>query len=584
MNDAFFKALDRAIAVAAAHEREILAVPGVLAVGAGPERRRGKITGEAAIIVTVRSKRDLAAVDAAGGARLPERIDDVPVDVIEQGAPMEAPEIVAAQERARAVLETVREQTLKTPNVTAIGIGYKSVGGETDFTTIALKIFVERKLPLDEVRRRNLPEIPPVIGGVVTDVEEMSRQRPVSSASGSRDDRRDPIVGGLTVGVNTKPFWYGTLGSIVFDRGTGEQMVLSNQHVLDGAAGTDVVQPSPIGLDDSLEIGFQLDVCAPIHFFRLDTPNTVVGSVLAGAAAGAALAAALSDEIDPTRRGQEATVPPAGAKTLFETQRVKLSYPELPIPGTHFKIGAAWEYQRHTDMGTQAHVVDEVKVNPHALADKLLFTDRRTYYPGDTIRLFGLILPEPCAPKPSEPPRDPLTLTDAELAAIVQRPNLTPLTLSAGTTMARAAVNAVAQPRCRCDRYYCTAILTPTTVDRAFPIVLQQPSWKDQNDLLKELITLVQRLDDRELLARVFRLVRYGCLYVGALDVVDIPKGPWKHYFYVQTVNYAAETMKPTEMAQIIGGLPVSQNTTPQLDVACGPFVFEDGSFDVELL
>ncbi len=53
-------------------------------------------------------------------------------------------------------------------------------------------------------------------------------------------------------------------------------MVLSNQHVLDGPVGTQVVQPSPIGLDDSLEIGFQLDICNPAHLFRLDTPNTTV--------------------------------------------------------------------------------------------------------------------------------------------------------------------------------------------------------------------------------------------------------------------------------------------------------------------
>src|SRR5262245_39540019 len=130
MNDAFFKALDRAIAVAAAHEKEILAVPGVLTVGAGPERARGKITGEAAIIVTVRSKKALAALEAAGGMPLPERIDGIAVDVIEQGAPVEAPEIIAAQERARTVLEKVRAETLRTPNVTAIGIGYKKVGGE----------------------------------------------------------------------------------------------------------------------------------------------------------------------------------------------------------------------------------------------------------------------------------------------------------------------------------------------------------------------------------------------------------------------------------------------------------------------
>ena len=406
MNEAFFEALDRAIAAASANEREILSLPGVLAVGAGPERKQGKVTGEAAIIVTVRTKRSKGDLRAAGENPLPDEIEGIPVDVIEQGKPMEAPEIIAAQQRAQRVLDRVRAEMLQMPNVTAIGIGYKSIGGETNFSSVALKIFVERKLSLDEVRERNLPEIPKEIDAVVTDVEELPKQRPVSSASGSRDDRRDPIVGGLTVGVNTKPFWYGTLGAIVFDRTTGDQMVLSNQHVFDGPAGTDVVQPSPIGLDDSLEIGFQLDICNPIHFFRLDTPNTTVGTVLAGAAAGALIAAALSDEIDPTRRGQEATMPPPGAKTLFETQHVELKLPELPIPGTHFKVNAKWDYTRHTDMTTQTHSVDEVKVNPHVLTDKILITDKKLYHPGDTIRLFGLILPEACAPKPSERQRD----------------------------------------------------------------------------------------------------------------------------------------------------------------------------------
>ena len=40
--------------------------------------------------------------------------------------------------------------------------------------------------------------------------------------------------------------------------------------------------------------------------------------------------------------------------------------------------------------------------------------------------------------------------------------------------------------------------------------------------------------------------------------------------------------MDPTLAARIIGGLPVSQNMVPVIDVACGPFVIEDGQFDIE--
>jgi hypothetical protein len=42
--------------------------------------------------------------------------------------------------------------------------------------------------------------------------------------------------------------------------------------------------------------------------------------------------------------------------------------------------------------------------------------------------------------------------------------------------------------------------------------------------------------------------------------------------------------MDPVRAAQVIGGLPVSQNMVPALDVGCGPFVIEDGQFDIEPL
>jgi hypothetical protein len=589
MNKDFFKTLDRAIVVASEHERELLSYPGVIAIGAGPQRRAGKITGQAAIVVTVRTKRSREELQAQGEKPMPGSLDGIPVDVIEPGQPLEAPEIVAAQERAAQVLGQVKDKWLATPNVTGIGIGYKTRKGEMDFNQVALKIFVTRKLSPAELRQHKLTEIPANIDGVMTDVEQMPAMRPVSSASGSRDDRKDPLVGGSTVGVNTKPFWYGTLGAIVFDRTTGEQMVLSNQHVLDGPPGTEVVQPSPIGLDDSLDIGFQLDICFPVHFFRLDTPNTTIGSVLAGGAIAALTAAALSDDIDPTRRGQEATPPPGGAKTLLESHKVKFDYPEMPIPGTHFEIKTGWEYTRHTDAGDFFHSVAEVKKNPHVLVDKLLLTDKKLYHPGETIRLFGLILPELCAPKASD--ADPgRVISAAELETLTQRLEVTPPSLSAGLASRAGEVHtsgpkpAATTGRCPCQCYHATAILTPSTVDRAFPVVLREPLFKNKNQLLTELLQLVIKRDDRELLQRVFRLVRYGCFYTGELTVGAIPMGPWKHYLYVQTVNCAPDGLKPIEAAKIIGGLPVSQNTKPALDVACGPFVIEDGQFDIELI
>jgi hypothetical protein len=572
MNEAFLRALDRVIAVASKHERELLAYPGVVSVGAGPQRKGGRITGQPAIIVTVRRKTD------APEQPLPREIDGVPVDINELGKPVEAPEIIAAQARAREVLEKYREQWLRVPNVTGIGIGYKTVKGEFDVNRIALKVFVDRKLRGAELERAATTPVPPEIDGVLTDVEEMAPQRPVG-ASGSRADRKDPLVGGCAVGVQTRLFSYGTFGAIVFDRSTGEQLVLGNQHVLDAGVGTEVIQPSPVGLDDSFEFGFQLDVCNPIHFFRLDTPNTTVGTVLASAAAGALLAAALSDEIDPTRRGQEATVPPPAAKTLLEHQQVFLKYPELPIPGTHFKIDTAWKYTRHTTAGDFTFDAKETKQNPHALADKLLLTDRKLYHPGETVRLYALVLPEPCAPKKP----NPQPVGGDEIQQLAAFRSLAPATLSDGVRQRAFTTDAVAEPkRCRCERFHVTAILTPVKVDRAFPVVLREPVAARKTEVLVTLAQMVHSIEDEKLRNRIFVLLRYGCTYTGELTATEVPTGPWKHYLFVQTVNTATEDMKPEQAAQIIGGLPVSQNTVPQLDVACGPFIIEDGQFDIE--
>jgi hypothetical protein len=583
MTSSFDDNVDAAIAAAARHESELLALPGVIAVGVGPRRTRGVLTGEAAIVVMVTAKQTLAELQAAGQEPLPRELDGIPVDVVEQAAPAEAPEIAAAQQAAATVLEEVREEWLGQPNVTGIGVAYKVTGGRTDYRQVALIIFVERKLTADDVERRRLRMVPPQIRGVQTDVQELPRLRPSSSASGSRDDRKDPLVGGITIGVNTKPFWYGTLGAIVFDRTSGDQLVLSNQHVLDGPTGTSVVQPSPIGLDDSLEIGFQLDLCNPAHFFRLDTPNTTVGSVLAGAAAACVIAAALSDEIDPTRHGQEATVPPAGALTVSERTSVSLKYPDLPVPGTHFTVDTSWDYTRGTTAGDLSHSASEPRRNPHALADKLLLTDKLHYHPGEIVRLFALVLPEPCAPGDDDP--QPPDLTREEIARLSARSGPPLVRLSEFVATRREPdAEAIVVRRCPCPSFQVTALLAPVSVDRTFPVVLREPVRAQRAALLGALLEALQLRDDSELVARAVRIVRYGCLYAGSFTAVDVPLGGWKHYLYVQTVNTATANMKPTQAAQIIGGLPVSQNTAPQLDIACGPVVFEDGQFDIELI
>lgn len=525
--------LERSIAIADRELATLLSRPGVVGVGAGPERRRGRITGNAAIVITVRKKLSPEELEARDIEPLPDEIEGIPVDVIEFQKPQEAPELREAQANAIQAKERVERDWLRQPNATGIGVAYKQSRGVST-AVIAVTFYVEEKLSPSELRRRNLTPVPDNIDGVPTDVVVLPRMRP-TSASGSRADKKDPLVGGISIGTANRPFWRGTLGSIVFDRASGAQRVLSNEHVLDAAIGEKVIQPAPIGLDDSIEVGFQLDICSPIHFFRLDTPNTTLGTILAAGAVAAATAAALSDAVDPTRRGQLATVPATGAKTLAEQHSVRMKYPELPIPGTPFEISTEWKYVRETTAGDLTHQVSETLKNPHSLRYKALFTDRRLYHPGDLVRLYGVIVPG-----------DPEKLH-------------------------------------RCDAFHCVALLTPTKVDRLLPVVLRE-AGRHFGQILGDVGQLLEPLGSEG--NEILRMIRKdACLYTGSFVAgQNVPLGPWQHYLYVQTVNTVRDGTKSEVAAQTIGGLPVSQNMKPTIDVACGPFTFEDGSFDIELI
>jgi hypothetical protein len=527
--------LDRAVALAERELAAILSRPGIVGVGAGPERKRGRLTGRAAIVVAVREKLSPASLEAAGVEPLPDVIDGIPVDVIEFQKPQEAAELRAAQAKAIRAKERVEKAWLAEPNVTGIGVAYKESGGKrTD--VVSVTVYVEKKLPPAELKRRKLKAVPKTIGGIPTDVVVLPRMKPAIAASGSRGNTKDPLVGGISIGTANKLFWRGTLGSIVFDRPSGDQRVLSNEHVLDGAIGENVIQPGQIGLDDSIEVGFQLDICNPINFLRLDTPNTTLGTLLAAGSVAALIAAALSDEIDPTQRGRLATMPLAGAKTLAEQHSVRMSYPELPIPGTPFEIGTEWKYVRETTAGDLSHSVAEKRKNPHVLRYKGLFTDSRLYHSGDIVRLYGVVAPD-----------DP-------------------------------------KKQHRCDAYHCVALLTPKTVDRLFPVVLRETGSQQFGQALGDLARIVESTGEegKKLLSMIRR---NACIYTGSFVAgQDVPLGPWSHYLYVQTVNTVPDGTEPEKAAETIGGLPVSQNMTPNVDVACGPVVFEDGTFDIELI
>ena len=73
-------------------------------------------------------------------------------------------------------LERNREQILKTPGVTGVGIGYKVTGGE-ETDQLALVICVKEKLPEQELASET-DAIAKAIDGQVTDVRQLTLVEP----------------------------------------------------------------------------------------------------------------------------------------------------------------------------------------------------------------------------------------------------------------------------------------------------------------------------------------------------------------------------------------------------------------------
>jgi len=58
-------------------------------------------------------------------------------------------------------------------------------------------------------------------------------------------------------------------------------------------------------------------------------------------------------------------------------------------PGTPYRLGADWVYERETDLRTLTHSVTETRENPHVLREQELLTNRRVYRQGQTIYFSG---------------------------------------------------------------------------------------------------------------------------------------------------------------------------------------------------
>ena len=177
-------------------------------------------------------------------------------------------------EAAVEQLQSVRNEWLRRPNVTAVDVGFKIKEKEiTD--EIAVRVHVERKLPEESLKPYELlskKDQAETVGEFPIDVIEASygpSQTPAVALEPEAVDRRDrvdPLVGGVSVG--NPRITAGTLGAIVWDRKDCKVCILSNWHVLVGSptatAGEDIYQPGV------LDGGRPRDTVARLKRWRLD--------------------------------------------------------------------------------------------------------------------------------------------------------------------------------------------------------------------------------------------------------------------------------------------------------------------------
>lgn len=149
---------------------------------------------------------------------------------------------------------------LRRRGVVGVAVGFKNYKEEvTD--QLALAVLVQQKKPIEALSADDI--VPSDVNGTRTDVIEVGR---LEALINPRDRFRPNIPAGVSIGHYKVTA--GTLGAIVFDKNTGEPLILSNNHVLansnEAEIGDAILQPGPT--DHGVRPD---DVVAKLHRFEM---------------------------------------------------------------------------------------------------------------------------------------------------------------------------------------------------------------------------------------------------------------------------------------------------------------------------
>jgi endonuclease G len=128
------------------------------------------------------------------------------------------------------------------PNVLMIDFGHPDEAGQVNYDAVAIRFHVRQKwapleLEMAAEGGQTRGPLPRTLGGFTTDVQENKLQlnvwpwRTPQPPVARRNGRVTPLQGGISVSDEFRQI-SGTLGGIVFDRNSGNPMILSNWHVL----------------------------------------------------------------------------------------------------------------------------------------------------------------------------------------------------------------------------------------------------------------------------------------------------------------------------------------------------------------
>jgi hypothetical protein len=155
-------------------------------------------------------------------------------------------------------------------------VGYKTTG-KSETGELCVVVMVQQKMPKVDIPDEAF--IPQEVGGVRTDVVQVGYIRALDLPTG----RWRPAPGGVSLGHYQ--ITAGTLGGVVYDRLTGERLILSNNHVMANSnsarPGDPILQPGPA---DGGELGPDtialLDRFIPIRY-NSEPPTCTVAKTYA---------------------------------------------------------------------------------------------------------------------------------------------------------------------------------------------------------------------------------------------------------------------------------------------------------------